>query len=396
MPDPTRTPTPDTGTGTERGARFTGSACEEQSAHDALADLFLGGSRSRSFETEPAANGADAAGTRGAGFRIEVVRTPQLGSREPALLRRHAAGVAAEIGRPVLLLMLGRHTVSAEAVRAGGAAGVGPGLTARARSLEALLAGARERYGAVLVHDGRADGASPAAAGADAITVLFEGDRAGSAAWAFRSLRSAKDASKGPVALRAGDLSAASGTRAAPVDRLRGAAGGALGFEVEGIEPLAGAFSGGLVYRGTVATRPEDAIDAIRRGGAASRTGSRARSAETASGGGAEAEAARALVPEGLRGVRPVAARCPKAASIEVGVDDTGGVHLIGREAGSLAALLCAERWVTSRPAELVRAARAVRFDRPTLHVLTLDERTPALLSGTRVRVHAIRPCWPD
>mgnify|MGYP006266675549 CR=1 FL=1 len=386
MPDPHPAIKPQRAAGSD-------PAWDEQAAHDELADLFLRDPITETRDAPEVGSGGEAgraapSGTPADGLRVEVVRTPRLGSREPALLRRYAAGVAGRDGRPALLLMLGRHTISAEAVWAG-QAGTEP-VPARARSLEALLAHAATAYGAVLLHDG-ADGSQTASIGAaDAVTVLFDGRHGhgeGSSAWAWRSLRAMRDTAGPGVSLRAGDVSARPGS---PLDRIRGAAGGALGFDVAATEPLAETYVARLVYRGTVAARVSGVIDAVRRRPDHAARGSNepARTDAAPQGGVA--------VPEELRGVTPIGARCPDAASIEVGLDARGGVHLIGREAGSLAALLCAERWALSRPESLTAAGAADPVDLGvTLHMLTLDERTPALLSGTRVRAHSIRPCWP-
>ena len=408
MPDPHRTPTLHA-----RDADGQTHGHAEQSAHDELAELFFGGSAPRAAETARAGTATDTGKDdravssspderSGDRFRVELLRTPRLGRREPELLRRYAAGVSARAGRPVLLILLGRHTVSAEAVRAVGPDDAAVGTPARSRSLGALLRGSRAGYGAVLIHDGGATEAAPASEpvvaglGVDAVSVLFDGKHDGAAAWAWRSLREASRATGGRAELRAGDLTAEAEDRggrpgARGVRGLLGEApGGELDTDVREIEPLDAAFTRGLVYRGTISVRAETVIDAVRR---APDRGPKNRQPEREPGDGPSVSGG--SMPAALRGVRPLPVRCPMAESIEVGIDGAGGVHLIGREACALAALLCAERWVMSRPSALLRCAPGAVCGSPELHLLTLDERAPALLEGTRVRAHTIRRCWP-
>jgi len=354
------------------GTAVDDPALLEQLAHDELADLYLGAAPARSNRPE-----------QNIVRPIEIVLTPRLGPRAPDVIRRYAAGVAEERGKPTLVVYLGSLTVSVECVEVD----AGARSVRRHRSMAAVL-GELSDYGAVLIHpehDGRSVEGGRLA---DAVAVLFKPD-ADSTAWAYRTISRARDDLGPSPALRAGPFAAWMGTPEgeAAFEELQDLASARLGERIE-IAHSADRCVWGLVYRGLGSLELGRLIAALReKESAEPREDDGARVAPSL----IEAKpAAGDVAPLGIEGLHDVGFRCPDADEIEVAIDSAGRVHLVARGIEMLAPLLAAEAWATSNAELLERLEGVTDAEEPGLHLIARDARSVASLMRTYIRLYLV------
>ncbi len=98
-------------------------------------------------------------------------------------------------------------------------------------------------------------------------------------------------------------------------------------------------------------------------------------------------------------GLTPLVARCPRAGSIQLAVDDAGRLHALAQqEPEVLALLLCASAWAVEHAALLSQAQPGVDIDaatEPILHLFTSAAPKVRLLLDSKLRLHLLLrpPC---
>jgi hypothetical protein len=98
-------------------------------------------------------------------------------------------------------------------------------------------------------------------------------------------------------------------------------------------------------------------------------------------------------------GLTPLTARCPRAGSVELAVDDSGRVHALAQQGpDAVAHMLCAAAWAREHSEILSLSQPGVKIDgaaSPVLHLFT-DEAPPVRpLLDTDVRLHLLlRPSY--